>query len=460
MVNVKLRELNHFMTLAVYKGGVTAFRGSWDATQYVVKQEALPIVKTPEGQRERFVEDVIKLSDERFIIVGSGEFLPLTVVVTRSEDRKINVSFVFGEAAAVQEDDDRWPHVDKLTNTTFAMSYENGNSVYARVGRWIGQGTTARLELTEAKRMYTRFDFHGVAGLDESHFIMAVTGNYNQSQGSWPVVGAVLATIEGNDIKLGKWKFLPFTFSHNFFDMDNFGRDDVIMVFANAENAGINTVLIHYDVATNDIYFGAHRMIQNGGAVLDYNRIDIRVLSPTTFAVFYEDNAIERLVLLLCTVTNTKDIVVSSPKYVVSRGSRGMMRPRHRTWYDICESGWGDFNMIEYTEVQEGPRTFKYALVHRGVVQARLFGIAQKSKNGWLEVQFAGMFEAPKGQRFTPGRAVFTNSKGELVEGAPYGYANRDFGSFYEFNRQKQEIYAHSNVVGMAVTRRKIYMKF
>ena len=458
MENVKLRELNHGLTLAIYNGGITAFQGSWDVTYTQVGHKDLPVTLKSEIRR---VSDVIQLNNQRFIVVGSKEFLPVTVLATRKDDGEVTVDFVFGHPKALEEDDDRWPHVDSLTNTTFALSYEKGSGVYMRIGTWKGEGNTASLELSNEQFATFRFDFHGVAGLDENHFILAVTGNYNQTQGTWPVVGAVLVSIENGIPKLGQWHYLAFTISHNFFDMDNFGRDDVIMVFADAETAGIHGVLIHYDRSTNDISFGSHRVIQNGGAILNYNRIDIRVLSPTTFAVFYEDNAIHRLVLVLCGITNTKDLVVISPKFLVNGGRRGFQHGPSRTWYDICASGWGNFNMIEYREFEDRPgHTRRIALIHRGIVQARLFGIAQKSKKGHLEIQFAGMFNVPRGYSFTPGSAIFANSKGELVEGLPYGYANRDFGSFYEYSRSKQEIYTQSNLVGIAVTKKKIYMKF
>lgn len=458
MENVKLRELDHGLTLAIYNGGITAFQGSWDVTYTQVGHKDLPVTLKSEIRR---VSDVIQLNNQRFIVVGSKEFLPVTVLATRKDGGEVTVDFVFGHPKALEEDDDRWPHVDSLTNTTFALSYEKGSGVYMRIGTWKGEGNTASLELSNEQFATLRFDFHGVAGLDENHFILAVTGNYNQTQGTWPVVGAVLVSIENGIPKLGQWHYLAFTISHNFFDMDNFGRDDVIMVFADAETAGIHGVLIHYDRSTNDISFGSHRVIQNGGAILNYNRIDIRVLSPTTFAVFYEDNAIHRLVLVLCGITNTKDLIVISPKFLVNGGRRGFQPGPSRTWYDICASGWGNFNMIEYREFEDRPgHTRRIALIHRGIVQARLFGIAQKSKKGHLEIQFAGMFNVPRGYSFTPGSAIFANSKGELVEGLPYGYANRDFGSFYEYSRSKQEIYTQSNLVGIAVTKKKIYMKF
>ena len=45
-------------------------------------------------------------------------------------------------------------------------------------------------------------------------------------------------------------------------------------------------------------------------------------------------------------------------------------------------------------------------------------------------------------------------------EGSPYGYVSRSFGSFYEVSRVDGSILSQSNVVGMAVTKKKVYLKF
>ena len=91
---------------------------------------------------------------------------------------------------------------------------------------------------------------------------------------------------------------------------------------------------------------------------------------------------------------------------------------------------------------------------------ARMFGIVNKVKKNTLTIQFAGMFKVPGSRKLTPGRAIYTNSKGELIEGAPYGYVNRNFGIFYEFSRADNSILSNNNLVGMAATTKKIYLKF
>ena len=111
----------------------------------------------------------------------------------------------------------------------------------------------------------------------------------------------------------------------------------------------------------------------------------------------------------------------------------------------------------EYREVEGRPATVQF---HRGVVIPRMFGIAQSAKKGKLTVQFAGMFKVPGNRKLTPGRAIYTNSKGELIEGQPYGYANRDYGQFYTESFSDNSILSINNLIGVAVTKKKIYLKY
>lgn len=449
MKNLKVRELDHFMTLAVYDGGVTAYRLSFEGYVVQVQKKDLPTV----DQKERTVDDVVKIGPNRFIVVGSKHLLPLTTVVKRDKNT-VSVDFLFGESMSLPNDDDLFPHVDNLTNTTFALIYENGDKLIIRTGEWVGDGNSAKLQLSEITEATDRYEYHGIAGMDANHFIITVTGKRATSPQSWPIVRSCLCTIENGKIIIGDWKWLPFTISHNFFDMDNFGPENVLMVFSDSSAGSIHAVMCHFDRANNEIFYGSQREIQKGGAILEQNRIDIRVLSPTSFAVFYEDNAIQGLCLVLCAVSPSMDIVVTSPNYIISR----TWGPDRHTdfYYDICESGWGDFMIGEYRRSGPSGRV----MFHRGVVLPRMFGIAQKSSKGKLTVQFAGMFKVPGSRKLTPGRAIYTNSKGELIEGAPYGYVNRNFGIFYEFSRADNSILSNNNLVGMAATTKKIYLKF
>lgn len=451
MLNVKVRELDFAMNLLVYDGGVTALRGTWEGPELIVARRDLPV--TLKGEMRK-VDDVVAVRARgRFVVVGSKEILPLQVNVDRRED-KVHVDFVFGEPTALPNDDDQWPHVDQLTNTTFAVIYENKEDLLVRTGEWI-EGSKPSFKLGAEKRVSARYDYHGVAGMDANHFIIGVTGRLHAANHTMPIIATCLCTIENGEVKVGEWQHLPWTVSHNYFDMDNFGPENVIMAFNDISTRGIRTVVVHFDRASNSIYYGAQQTIQTGGAILRENRIDLRILSPSSFAVFYEDNAIHGLVLVLCGLTPSFDIVKISPNYVVSR-ARGPGQDHSEYYYDLCESGWGDFMIAEFRNGGMRGR----AMIHRGVVLPRMFGIAQKSEKGKVQVQFAGMFKVRGSRKLHPGNAVYTNSKGELVEGRPFGYVTRSFGSFYEVSRADGSILSQSNVIGIAVTSKKVYMKF
>lgn len=402
----------------------------------------------------RQVDDVVRISRRHFIIVGSRELLPLHVDISH-DNHKISCTFNQGQPLSLPNDDDYWPHIDNLSNTTFALIYENGDYLYTRIGEWKGDGVASTLSLGAETKATNRYEYHGIAGMDNKHFIITATGRQWGMNFSAPIVTACLCTVnDDKTIGFGEWKWLSFTMSHNYFDMDNMGPDKVIMVFADGETAGINAVVIEYEREYNNIFFGTHEIIKNGGAVFRETRIDLRVIDHDRFAVFYEDNAIHNLVLVLGELTNTNDIVMTSPKFVINRPQPFM----DRSWYfyDLCELDRGGFALVEFVDSRERKDVF----IHRGDILPRPFGIVTSvnKRSHKLMVQFAGMVKI-KSQTFTPGRAIFTNSKGELLQGKPYGYANRDFGSFYE-TLSDNSIVSENNIIGMAVTKNKIYMKF
>lgn len=450
MPNAKIRELSFNTAMVVYDGGVDAYMFTFDGN--AVTFNHLDLTPTLKGETRK-IDDVVRVSRERFIIVGSRELLPITAQV-KFENRMVRVTFSQGTPIALENDDDQYPHIDNLNNETFALIYENGFELYTRVGHWTGDGNTATITLDAETLATERYEYHGVAGMDDTHFIIAATGRQFMVNDSFPIVTACLCTIQPDkSIKFGDWIELPFTMSHNFFDMDNMGPNEVIMAFANSETRGITAVVMGYDRESESIFFGSTEAIQTGGAVLRENHIDLRVLNRDSFAVFYKDDAIDSLVMVMCEISESNDIVVVSPNYVVSRPRNFMGRSEYA--YDLCEIGMGDFAIVEYqsTEME------KTVMIHRGDVRPRPFGVVAKVNKKSLMIQFAGIFKVPGSKKFTPGRAILTNSKGDLVEGDPYGYANRNFGNFYVVSKEDNSILNGNNVVGVAVSRKKVYMK-
>ena len=441
MKHMKIRYLDHQMTLVVYDNGVTAYKLAWEGYATKINTQSMEINR---------VSDVIRIANHKFIIVGDKKLLPLTVDINRV-DNTVSVDFLFGTAYPLPEDDDEYPHVDNLSNTTFALIYEKGSRVETRVGRWRGEGKGAELAVSEPFSVFDRYSFHGVAGLDENHFIIAVTGN--NTVGGHYYVGACLCTITDNIVTAGDMVTLPWALSHNFFDMDNVGRSRVVMVFSSFIDGSISAVVINFNSEQNTIAFGAQRTLQSGGAIQTYGRLDIRVLNEDSFAVFYEDQMKRSLCLVLCSLTWSNDIAITNPTFVINQ--------LHGPWdqgnyyFDICPYNHFQFYIGEYLDGRN-----PYVMFHVGIQLPRMFGIAQKAKNGKLTVQFGGMVKVPGSQKLTPGRAIYTDSHGQLIEGRPFGYTSGKFGVFYILNSKDNSLLSNKNVVGIAVSKKKVFMKF
>ena len=282
MINVKVRELDFNVAMLVYDGNIDAMVFGMDG--YMIDVSQTPLTSTLSGEIRR-VDDVVRVSRKRFIVVGSRELLPITASVSR-QDMRLTVQFYQGTPISLVNDEDLWPHVDNLNNDTFALIYENGNNLYTRLGHWTGSDVTPAITLGDETLATIRYEYHGIAGMDDTHFVIAATGRQYHVNDTLPTVRACLCTITDNDkIEFGDWIIMDFTISHNYFDMDNMGPDEIIMAFA--EESGITAVVLGYDRDTNEIFFGSHESIQTGGAILRENRLDLRVLDFYTFAVFY-----------------------------------------------------------------------------------------------------------------------------------------------------------------------------
>ena len=446
MRNVKIRELDFNVAMLVYDGYIDAMLFSMDGDTIDVSQTSL--TPTLDGE-VRKVDDVVRVSRQRFIVVGSRELLPITAVVER-QDKRIRVNFYQGTPTALVNDEDKWPHADNLNNDTFVLIYENGYNLYTRVGHWTGTDFSPAISLDDELLATIRYEYHGIAGLDSNHFVIAATGKQYRVNDTLPGVRACLCTLYDNGtVTFGDWIMLSFTISHNYFDMDNMGPDEVIMAFA--EGSGVTAVVMGYDRESNEIFFGSHESIQTGGAILRESRMDLRVLDYYTFAVFYEDDYTQTLNLVMAEISDANDIEVTSPTYIISRPYGDRFTDYY---FDLCETMGGDFVIAEY----QNTGMFKNALVHHGVRRPRPVGIATKVSQNKLMIQFAGMFKV-SGMKLTPGRAIYTNTKGDLIEGMPFGYANSEFGSYYVFSPHDNSIISSTSLVGLAVTKNKIYMK-
>lgn len=465
MKNVKAKKLEDDLILIAFEGGVTAFKGT--AKGYTIQSNTVELLT--EQHEPIPVRELVAMGNRRFIIVARTHLIPIEVVVTR-KDKEININILKGEVYSLPNDDDKYPHVDNLSNTTFAIICEQSYMLETMLGKWTGEGTSSKLEVTIPYQFHMRLNFHGIAGIDENHYIITATGkvyNYTESQ---PVVLSWLCTVEDGYVNIQDHIRLPFAFSDNWFGMDNIGNNHVIMVYADAVTNGIKGVMITYNKEENKIQYGANVVIQNGGSILDYDKMDITVLDNRKFVITYEDAGAHGLVMITGARTDSNDIVVTSPAYIVSRPSRE--EHYEGFWFDVAAYNSEHFGIIEVKRVN-GRRYTRFDLV---ATYPRVLGIAKNDGKGTVkkendhshtgtpqkstvDVQLGGIFTVAGNKKFTPGRAIYTNSKGDLIESYPYGYVTRDFGTFYVVDKESNSVLDKKNLIGIAVTSKKIKMK-
>ena len=80
-------------------------------------------------------------------------------------------------------------------------------------------------------------------------------------------------------------------------------------------------------------------------------------------------------------------------------------------------------------------------------------------KKGVAEIQLGGILTVSSKKKLTPGRAIYANSKGDLIQSLPYGYASRNFGVFYVVDKETNTIVDNRNLIGVAVSKNKIRMR-
>lgn len=465
MKHVKAKKLEHDLILVAFDGGVTAFKGTTSGVTIQTNTvDLLDKDKNPIRVRE-----LIPMGERRFIVVSSQYFIPIEVTVDR-KDTEITINIMTGEYLHLPNDDDLFPHVDSLSESTFAVVYEEKYRLMTTYGKWTGSGTSAKLEVAEPIQVYLRLNYHGIAGIDDSHYAITATGPVYNASVQIPIVASWLVTIKEGFMVVEDRVTLPFKISDNWFAMDNIGSRHIIMAYADAATNGINGVMMTYDNVTNKLTFGANTVFQRGGAVLDHDKMDITVLDNKKFVVTYGDAGAHSLVMVMGSRTDSNDIVVTSPAYIISKPKSD--EKYEGFWFDVAAYNSEHFGIIEVKRVN-GRKYSRFDLV---ATYPRVLGIAKKDGKGvnkkqndhshtgtpkvsTVEIQLGGVFTVSGKKKFTPGRAIYTNSKGDLIQSYPFGYITRNFGAFYVVDKDSNSILDRKNLIGIAVTNKKIKMK-
>lgn len=461
MKHIRTKQLDRNFVLIAYDGGLAVFRGtSVGITLKVAKYE----LKDKEG-KPFGVWELIHIGEKRYIVVGRREFIPIEVVLTR-QDKEVSVEFLEGEHVIIENDDDDFPHFDNLDDKSFAVVYESGPLLYTTTGRWEGSGKGSRLVFEKSEPLHLRLHFHGVAGLDANHYIITATGPVFNVSTSTATVRTWLITVNPDkSLDIQDHVNLPWTFSDNWFAMDNIDERNVVLCYTDNTDGGIRSVLVRYNNETNTISYGAQVTLQRGGAVVNHEHTDLAILSRNRYVVTWNDAQANAIVMVMVTRTWANDLVVTSPEYVLSRST--WRDPVNRFYFDVCAITDEHFMIVEGRE----NRGMIDTRCHLGATYPRFFGIAKEDgvldkKNtfngrrlGVVKVQLGGIVTLKKGV-LTPGRSVYTNSRGELIQGRPYGYATRSFGSFYLYDDATNSIIDGRNILGIATTKKKIMLRY
>ena len=445
MKHVKVRRLDFDHVFVVYDGYATIFQANCHGETYQGNTVELPMEGT-----ERFrVRELVHLSGYRYIIVGRTTLLP--VIVQRKDNTfKLNV----GTPLEMNIDEDRFPHVDNLDDDTFAMVYENGFFLYTNYGSWVDGDKPSLVLKAQAKLVHRRLDFHGIAGMDSNHWVVAATGKVHNSTSPYTSTRAWLVTLKDGAMTVSEHIYVPWSMTCGWFGMDNIGRDHVIIAYSDLFDNGVRAVLLSFDRQKESISFGAQAVMQKGGSIVDFEQIDVTVLNNRQFVVTYEDGVAHGLMMVMGSRTDSNDILATSPTFVVGRPGRG----EHLDYFhfDVAELGKEHFVIIEPRKVN-GRFSTRIDLADS---YPRLLGIAKANgKKGVAEIQLGGILTVSSKKKLTPGRAIYANSKGDLIESLPYGYASRNFGVFYVVDKETNTIVDNRNLIGVAVSKNKIRMR-
>ena len=445
MKHVKARRLDYDHVFVVYDGYATIFKATYQGESYQGNTVELPTEGT-----ERFrVRELVHISGYRYIIVGRTTLLPVFVLRTDN-----TFTLTIGTPLEMNIDEDRFPHVDNLDDNTFAIVYENDIFLYTNYGMWVDGDKPSLVLKGDAKLMHRRLDFHGIAGLDSNHWVVAATGRVYNSTSPYMSTRAWLVTLKDGVMTVSEHIYVPWSLTCGWFGMDNIGPNNVIIAYGDLSDNGIRAVLLIFDSQRESIAFGPQAVMQKGGSVVDFEQIDVTVLNSRQFVVTYEDGVAHGLMMVMGSRTDTNDLVVSSPTYVVGRpGHDEVLEYFH---FDVAELGKEHFVIVETRKVN-GRFSTRIDLADS---YPRLLGIAKADgKNNLAEIQMGGVITVKSKTKLTPGRAIYANSKGDLIQSLPYGYASRSFGVFYVVDKETNTVVDGRNLIGVAVSKNKIRMR-
>ena len=380
-----------------------------------------------------------------------------------TEGKDYKITFVEGKTLYIIDSRQSvFPHVDTLDTVAVAFIYEQDYKIMTGVAWWIGEGKDATFEksssyVAEEKCIY---QYHGIAGLSKDRYIIGATGYADNGTGIQPEkwephpTRVKLVMIQERELVFTDWVVRAFSDSTNWFAFDNFNdRQALITYYDETEGNGIVTMGVFLNDKRDGVYFGGYTIIESGGALIPYTHTTMRILSHRRFGVFFPDASYNgNLIFMMGELTSNNDITRVGANFVVARKERGDYGAYF--YYTIAPISFSRFALLDF---YKGNSQNYYSLAI-GYHLAYPVGITTDRSSKAKYIQFNGVYKVPH-TKLIPGRTYYTNSKGDLVAGRPYGYNHAEFGSFYVDDRTTQQVMALHNQIGIAVSETELLIR-
>lgn len=223
-----------------------------------------------------------------------------------------------------------FPHVDRLDNTTVAFIFEKNYQIWAGTATWQGEGRDSKMVKNKVAIANEDciYQFHGVAGMSRDKFIIAAVGHPNNGTQQDRVPGdlrAKVATVASDgSLTFSDWTTRWFTDSSNWFSLDNFNSWQALACYYDGfEGNGVVAINMFLTDNRNKVEFGGYVMVENGGASVDYQKIEMRILSEDRFGVFFPDaSANGNLIFMMGERTANNELTRIGSNFVIARQLR------------------------------------------------------------------------------------------------------------------------------------------
>lgn len=407
---------------------------------------------------------LIKLTENRLVVVGTSSMRPLTVTYEYNGKTWV-VNSVFGKQTYITQKDPnaQFPHVDNLNNKTIALEFESNYQLKAATATWSGEGKDAVMNISDAYVFNSDgvYAYHGVAGMSDNKFILAATGERRNASGVIEEphpIRCMVATVESDGkITFGEWELRWFSDSVNWFALDNFNSHQALITYYDeTEGNGIVAMAIFLDGPdAKQVRYGGYTIIEHGGAALSYQKITMRILSHNRFGVFFPDASNNgNLVFMMGERSSNNDITRAGANFVVAR--KGWRRHTGSFYFSIAAIDFQTFSLLDYYVSDDR----KYSSLAIGYHMAYPIGITTDRDSKAKYIQFNGVYKFTDSKiKLVPGYTYYTNSNGGIVRGRPYGYNHAEFGSFYVDSWETQELCALHNQIGIAVSEKELLIR-